>query len=275
MNGSRTQFYITTLTWVFVFSLLAYGGFAYASSTQTASIFNPVSAFLGIGTNDEASDLKPAPQPEQGQTFDADAFFNATPSDFLGAPTPSDPFTTVAPMQAQPAGAQNSQRTSLSGQSPVFACAPDVVMPGEEILLTWLCRDESHKTIGNGFTTQGAVMGITRYSVTTDETLSLECLSDTDEQNTVAQCAIDVVHPAVAVIATPSRAHRGGGVQISWRTKDTRSCVLTSRDHPQFERSGKRGSVASPTLFEDTEFRLVCETLTGAVETRTLQVSVH
>lgn len=253
---------------------------------QSANVFNPIATFLGIGGNSNTSTSNSEYDSLQandtfGGSDGADDYFNSTNDDFGG---PS--INTPAPVSAQNTDLSGSAQVqtnttteftgSLGSREPLIACIPKVLDQGEEAIVSWLCRDGAYKAVGTGFNTNDEVLGLTRVIVSEDTTLSIECVNNlTDIENTTSTCELEVARPALAIIATPSRVERGSGTQISWKTKDTNKCLVSSDKHPTFERSGTEGDVASPGLFETTTFTLTCETITGSVETRELVVNLR
>ena len=289
MDTSVTYLRALALMLIVVFGFTVYDysdelARAVQQETQSANIFNPVATFLGIGGGTNTQQTNTDAQYQSLQGDDGDAYFQST-GDFLGGGGPT--VNTPAPIQSTNTdlGGQAIVETntivgdtsgSLDNRKPLLSCIPGVLSPGEEALVTWVCRDAAYKAVGTGFTTGNDVMGITRITASADTTLSLECVNDIeDTDSTTATCDIEVSTPGLAIIATPSRVARGSGTQLSWKTKDTTKCLVTSDAHPSYERSGTEGDVASPALFESKTFTLTCETLTGGVETRDIVVNLR
>ena len=157
----------------------------------------------------------------------------------------------------------------LSNRSPTLLCLPDPVEGGEEAMLMWACRDASNRAEGVNFDTQGETIGSIRVTPEVTTTYTLSC-----SEGTSSLCTIDVIRPALAIIATPSRVTRGGTVELAWQSKDTASCRVSILRGGVFSRIGTSGSAVSPTLFEDTDVVLTCETRTGRIKERVITVEV-
>ncbi|MBL4644571.1 MAG: hypothetical protein JKX80_01760, partial [Candidatus Pacebacteria bacterium] len=164
---------------------------------------------------------------------------------------------------------------TIKNSTPTLLCLPDPIKPGEDVLIMWACRDDAYKTTAENFDTDEAVIGSVHVNPTKDTTYTLTCVNNRTTDTTAATCTIDVANPALAIIATPRRATRGGTVSLSWKTTDTNSCVLSSSNHPNFEKRGIEGDVVSPSLTTNTTFTLTCETTTGVLEERSVGVLVN
>jgi len=247
-----------------------------ASERATAGIFNPVATFLGIDVGSSNSDYESLQtyDPLDPANNDGDKFFDEIPDDPFGINTPppvSDSQNTV--VQSSSGATTN---TALSSRAPTLTCVPNVVSGGEEVIVMWACRDGAHTATSTAFDTDGETIGSTRVTPTEDTTYTIECINDLeDTDNTAASCEIGVASPALAIIATPNSAERGGTVTLSWRAQDVNSCIVTSDQHRSFERNGEEGDVLSPTLIQNTTFTLTCESVTGAIEERAVSVGVN
>ena len=235
-------------------------------SNATANIFNPVSAFLGIGGNQNA----PQEQVPQYQSLQTQTTGSGNGLPFINTPAPN------TAVEAQTTGqGSGSALASLRNRQPTLLCLPSPVTQGEEALIFWACRDGSESAEGVGFETQDAVLGNTRVTQSTDTTYGVICAGATGEEQTRATCEIDVANPALAIIATPTSVERGRSVQLSWQTKEVSACLVTSAELGSFERRGISGNVRSPALFGNTTFSLTCETTTGNIEERRITVQVN
>ena len=165
---------------------------------------------------------------------------------------------------------------SIEEATPTLLCVPDPIAQGESALVFWACRDESRTTRGENIDTNENPIGSVRVNPQESTTYTVECVNgDSEAPNTASSCTIGVVKPALALVATPSRVVRGRTTTLSWKTKDMRSCVVTSQRNPSFIREGIEGDVVSPSVFADDVFRIVCETATGAVQEKRIRVEVQ
>tara|TARA_B100000508_G_scaffold78050_1_gene60667 strand:- start:4046 stop:5638 length:1593 start_codon:yes stop_codon:yes gene_type:complete len=186
------------------------------------------------------------------------------PINFSNTPTsPASAVTTGSPV-------------TIQNNTPTILCLPNPVTPGEEALILWACRDGAYKTTGENFNTNGDLVGKTRVRPTRDTTYTLNCINNTPAvDNTAGACTIQVVNPQLALIATPRSATKGDSVALSWKTDDITSCILTSNKNENFKRSGTEGDAISLPMRETTTFTLTCETTTGVVEERSVEVRVQ
>lgn len=277
---------------IIVFAIVVYerSDFLFSQTTpgeQVANIWNPISAFLGIPTSrgptvnpndpfaNTPDDFGNTPD-DFGINFNDDLGFGDIPNDpFGGTPVPTATQTTVVPVSG--AGTSVSVSTpapvtssTINDLSPTLLCVPGTVSEGEEAIVMYTCRDGS-TTATASFAQNNEPLGSVRVSPAITTTYELSC-----SEGTSAQCSIDVANPALAILATPRSASRGGTVNISWKTKDTNECVVTSNDpnHRNWERSGTEGDSVSPSLFGTTTFFLTCETVSGTIEERSVTVNI-
>lgn len=187
---------------------------------------------------------------DEVRSTDASPATRATPS-----PTASSQDATTQERRAAEA---------FTGVSPTLLCLPSPIAPGEETLIFWACRDGATQTVGEAFTTDSATIGVARVAPAADTTYTVTCINtDSALSDTASSCTIDVVEPEITFTATPTRVARGGTTTLSWDTRDTVRCVLTSRTHSGFTREGVAGSSVSPALYADDAFLLACEARTG------------
>ncbi|PCI30833.1 hypothetical protein COB52_00670 [Candidatus Kaiserbacteria bacterium] len=136
----------------------------------------------------------------------------------------------------------------------------------------WSCRDGANTTEGGGFDTEGQTSGTVRVSPVVDTQYRVDCINDIPGiSNTAASCFINVSEPTIALLATPSSVISGETTSISWRAFGVKSCMLTSGG---YSRSGTQGDVVSPTLTQNTTFKLTCETSLGETEERELEITI-
>jgi len=164
---------------------------------------------------------------------------------------------------------------TITNTTPTLICLPSPIAPGEKTIIMWACRDGAYKTTADNLDTNEALIGAVTVSPSEDTTYTVTCVNNLkDASDTAASCAIHVANPALAIIATPRQTTRGGTVSLSWKTNDTNSCVVTSSEHSNFSRSATEGDVVSPSLTTNTTFTLKCETVTGAIQERSVGVGV-
>lgn len=171
--------------------------------------------------------------------------------------------------------AQSTTNTSIRNATPTLLCLPDPVNEGEDVIIMWACRDGAYKTQGGNFETGEKLIGSTTVSPSSDTTYTVTCINKEEVNNTSASCGIAVANPALALVTTPTSVKRGEKVSITWRTSDIKSCTLTSKNFPSFEKSGIEGEVVSPRLTAHTVFTLSCETVTGQLEEKKVSVFVQ
>ena len=282
MRDTHTQLKALVLMLIFILGVTVFEradtiAYYLNSEQNVANIFNPVAAFLGIPVGrSDGGGREPQYEsltPTTAAPNDGDAGFAPIP---LNSPSPDVAANKDLRERIAASDAGTSASGSLGGSAPTFLCLPDVVDGGEEAILMWACRDDAYKAVGEGFDTGDATIGAARVAPSQDTTYTLTCVNNVAEKdNTVGECAVRVAKTALALIATPSRTSRGGTVTLSWKTKDTNSCVVTSDRHPSFERSGIEGDAVSPALTTNTIFTLTCESVTGVIEERSITVSVR
>lgn len=282
MNGSHTQLKALVLMLVLVLGITVFEradtiAQYLDNERNTANIFNPVANFLGIpiGGSSGSSNYNSLNPSGQGGSAnnDGDVGFDSIP---LNSPSPTNAVNNDLTGAASSGGGTASTSGSIRGAAPTFLCLPKVVDGGEEAIVMWACRDGAYKATASGFETGDETIGSVRVNPSTDTTYALTCVNDVaGVDNTTGECTVEVANPALALIATPSRTSRGGTVTLSWKTKDTNSCVVTSDQHPSFERRGTEGDALSPSLISNTVFTLTCETVTGVVEERSITVGVN
>ena len=167
---------------------------------------------------------------------------------------------------------------SIDDLAPTLLCLPNPINAGETAILMWACRDSSSSTTltaspnGNLPQKEGDTISTARVTPDGDTTYTLTC-----DKGTQSSCTVEVANPALAILTTPSSAVRGQTVTISWKSKDTTNCIVTSSDpnHQTFSRQGVEGDAVSPTLSRNTTFILTCETTTGTLEERGVSVGVN
>lgn len=159
---------------------------------------------------------------------------------------------------------------TIQGTNPVLSCIPGTIAAGEPAMVLYACGDTSTSATGDGFDTAGATSGKARVYPTDDQTLEISC-----DEGTNTQCLIQVIHPSVAIIATPSSTVRNGSVDLTWKGEDVNDCVVRSNKHSSFSRRGVTGDAPSPSLIETTRFTLLCETETGTIVSDTVDVTVN
>jgi hypothetical protein len=243
---------------------------------------NPIASLLGIRTGGRTTGVSQTrtnystPEPNPSSPGILDSGEKQVP-DIAPAGQESDTLVVRPTARTSPLGETPDDETeSIKGADPTLFCLPSPVSAGEEALILWACRDTAYKTAGDNFETNGALIGTTRVTPTSDTTYTLECINDAPKvQNTVGSCTIEVANPQLALISTPRQTTRGGSVSISWQTTDTTSCILTSDADPNFSRNGTRGDSISPPLSKNTTFTLTCETATGAIKEQSIETEVR
>jgi len=259
--------------------------------SYTANIFNPVAAFLGIqtgGNSDSNYNSLQTYDPLDPAQNDGDAAFRAIPDDPYGGgpvintPAPVNTSNSNSNTSSSGGGSANveysNQATNVAfnSRTPTLICVPNIVDEGEEVIIMWACRDGAYKATSSNLATEDTTVGSVRVTPTVDTTYTLECVNNMDDvDNTSASCEVEVAKPALAIIATPRSVSSGGTTAISWKTKDTNSCVVSSDNHRNFQKRGVEGEAVSPTLTTNTVFTVKCETVTGVIEERSVSVGVN
>jgi len=169
-----------------------------------------------------------------------------------------------------------SQGQSIYGTDPTLFCVPNPVESGESALLMWACRDGAVMTEGENFDTEKKLIGKAFVTPTKDTTYTVSCINDIPNvEDTERSCIVEVTNPALAIIPSSHSVARGQSIKLSWKTADTTECTLTSSEHPTFNRSGIEGEATSPTLTQATTFVLTCETTTGSLREKAVDVKVQ
>ncbi len=254
MEAVQKQLKVLVLLLVLIFGITVFEHsepvFSFLESRNlTAAVFNPVSSFLGLQSSQEpVVEYESLTQdPEEGNTFN---ILGETPTAEL-------------------------QQASITESVPILLCLPNDVREGEEAIIMWACQDGANTTTGEGFDTGGETSGTVRVSPSIDTQYRVDCINDMPGiSNTAASCFINVVEPTIALLATPSSVISGETTSISWRAFGVKSCMLTSDTFLDYSRSGTQGDIASPTLTQDTTFKLTCETSLGETEERELEVII-
>ena len=276
MNNTHTQLKALVLLFILVLGVTvserAETIAAYLDSEQhTASIFNPVAAFLGISDEEEEVTTN---------SYDSlqvsDTQLNTTTGGlFTTTPTPTNTVTGVSTNTGDNSPSTDVTTGSIKGLNPALYCLPNIVAEDEEALIMWACRDGAHTAEGTGFETNGDTYGAVRVTLSEDTTYEVDCFNDIEDvSDTRSTCSIDVAKPALAFVADASSVSRGGTVTLSWNTKDTARCTVTSDAHSLFKRSGIEGEARTPAIVRTTTFTLRCETRTGVIEERDVTITL-
>lgn len=241
------------------------------SERLTASVFNPVAIFLGIRSRAESnSSSNTAPSSSQRGSD------STRGNVIINTPSPSTNRSASGLVQGIVDSFTASIGVSLKTRAPTLVCAPNTVVQGEEVIVMWACRDQAYKAVSESFDTNNEAIGSVRVTPKGDTTYTVECINNIESvENTSATCEVNMAQPALAIVATPSLVSRGGTVALSWKTKDTNSCVLTSNVYVNFEKRGTTGDAVSHPLTENTIFTLTCETTAGLLKERKLSVGVN
>ncbi len=239
------------------------------SERLTASVFNPVAIFLGIRSRAESnSSSNTSPSSSQGE--------GARRNVIINTPSPSTNRSAAGLVQGIVDSFTASIGISLKTRAPTLVCAPNTIAQGEEVIVMWACRDQAYKAVSESFDTNDDTIGSVRITPEGDTTYTVGCINNIENtENTSATCEVNMAQSALAVVATPSVVSRGGTVALSWKTKDTNSCVLTSNIYSNFEKRGTAGDAVSHPLTENTIFTLTCETIAGLLKERKVSVGVN
>lgn len=275
MNIPRTQIKALALLFVFViaFSFSEYrtvvaDGF---SGQQGASVFDSLSTFLGIQTNNTNSNTN-----ADGDYVDnADAYFsNISDDPFNAASNQTNINTPSANTGVQTTQVNQVGTGPLATRGVTLICIPPVIGVSEDTILMWACRDSAHITTSENFDSAGETIGTIRVQPTEDTTYTIECVNDTDDiENTKASCIVNVAEPILTFSADSTSVDRGESVVLTWETTDVNSCLLTSDTHIGFTRRGTEGQVKTPAVLRDTIFRLTCESQSGLLEEKELEIN--
>lgn len=278
MNSSHTQLKAIVLMLILVLGITSFERVesisAFLNSEEhTASVFNPIASFLGIPMG-QGQSLNEDQRSEQADMGGSDGDYDTGIGSFLVTPAPVNDSENSLGASSGSSSSSASGGT-LANRTPTLICLPSVIDEGEEALIMWACRDGAHTATSDTIATDGKTVGAVRVRPGEDTTYVLTCENDiADVDNTSAECHIDISKPALAIIATPSSVAQGGTVTLSWKTKDTESCFVTS-EAGNFERRGVEGDAVSPRLVRNTTFKLTCETITGVLEERSVTVGVN
>jgi hypothetical protein len=246
----------------------SYGNTSGNTSSSQSSQSSPSSPFSAFNTSG-------------GSGGSSGGSFNGTSNNESGSL--SDNFRTNDGEDSATAGIsatspQTTATLSIDDLAPTLLCLPNPINAGEAAILMWACRDSSDSSAltaddtSNPVDTINDTIGTARVTPNGDTTYTLTC-----DKGTQSSCTVEVANPALAILTTPSSATRGQTVTISWKTKDTNACIVTSSDpnHQNFSRQGVEGDAVSPTLTRNTTFVLTCETVTGTLEERGVSVGVN
>lgn len=219
------------------------------SDDAIAATINPVSDFLGVGTRDTSygSTARVLSQPTTEETT---SLWEKIRSIINTPNTTSAGDVSTAP---------------LSERTPLLLCIPDMVRKDETALVFWACRDGADTTRATGFNTDGLVVGSTRIDVTEGKTLTLDCVTNRDDDTfttTSASCVVQVVEPLISLTASAEAVTAGENVRVTWKTNGVQACVLRSDTDPNFVRSGIVGDVVY-NVRTDSKLTLTCDDITG------------
>ena len=228
-----------------------------ADSVQRATA-SVISDFLGIITNSSESDTETVTESTTGELIDE------LGSILINTPAPLATIVTT------------TSSSNLNERTPTLICLPEIVGANETVIVMWACRDGAYTTTSDTIDTAGETIGSVRMQPSANATYDITCVNDiTDVADTAATCSIDVAQPSIAIIATPDRVDYNESTSLSWRTTDATACAVTSDTNSSFERRGVAGDISSHSLTRDTTFTLTCETITGLLEKKEIEVSVR
>ncbi|MAZ67234.1 hypothetical protein CL652_00495 [bacterium] len=282
MVKSHTQVKALVLMFIFLLGVTAFErantiSYYLDNERNTANIFNPVATFLGISPNDGyGSDENSLYISGRGKGSNNNEENMQSDSIPRNSPSPTGVTNTNVPRAAGLRGDAGVIGKSIHGNTPTLLCLPGVLNKNEEAIVMWSCRDGAYKATASLFDTGDKTIGSARVAPSDDTTYALTCINNlAGIENTTSECAVNVANPALAIIATPAVASQNATTILSWKAKEVSSCIVTSEQYPSFERRGIEGEAFSPPLTTNSIFTLTCETVTGSVQERRVEVSLR
>lgn len=167
-----------------------------------------------------------------------------------------------------------------NSDEPILNCLPNVVEQNEPVLVLWQCRNGAELIELNAneqpvALAVGASMGKINTNLTTDTEYNLTCGEKT------AQCDVEVINPALALMVSTTTVPMWDTVELSWSSVDTTSCELNSDDdsskYVDWKRSGTSSieGVLSHAITKETVFALTCSTKMGTEVEKAITVIVQ
>ena len=270
MNISDAQIKTLAILFVFVCSVAVFEHkdvlvANLSGEQQSASAFSTLTNFLGISTsNDNSSNSSN----ENTNTNNNEISGSGNTQTTLNTPAASNSNTST-----------NTQTTAtgpLASRGVTLVCVPPIIGVTEKAIIMWACRDGAHTTEGENFDTKGATAGSVRVTPNEDTTYTIECINDLDDtDNTASSCLIKMADPNITFTANSNSVERGKTIDLTWNATDVNSCLLASDTHTGFTRQGVTGDVTTPPILRNTKFILTCESASGLLEKKELEVNLR
>ncbi|OGG76144.1 hypothetical protein A3H74_01865 [Candidatus Kaiserbacteria bacterium RIFCSPLOWO2_02_FULL_51_13] len=167
-----------------------------------------------------------------------------------------------------------------------LSCAPKLADIGQSVALAFACRN-AKEAKGEGFDTGGKLEGGVTVAVLPPEegngtlssvTYKLMC-TDASGKEASNTCTVRVNKTTIVLVANPKEVASGESANIGWVTIGMESCTLSSPQLPAFTESQKNkkntsGVVKTPSLTQNTDFELACETKAGGAKKATTTVTI-
>lgn len=128
---------------------------------------------------------------------------------------------------------------------------------GQSATLFWESPDAVSCRWAGGFSesTVGPSGSISTGPLTDSSAYQICCAYASGVCSPAAQVVITVLHPFVAISASPVRVRVNGSSTITWETRDVGNCVVTKNGAPYLSPSG-----ASDVITTQTTYTVSCET---------------
>lgn len=189
--------------------------------------------------------------------------------------------------QSQPGGSGSSSNPDMSQQPPYpptkpqtqvpidtfdasmsLTCDPDHVSSGGSVTVSWECPSGSTakgSSTDSGVTikTQSKKKGEVTVSPKKNVTLTVQCMKAGQvlaEQSCDVAVQNEKVQTTVLLDVSQPEVYPGDIVDVTWSSKNARSCAVTG---PGIASADKSGHMSSDPIEEDATFKITCKPKTG------------
>jgi len=136
---------------------------------------------------------------------------------------------------------------------------------GGSATISWTAPPGAVSCSGTNFSTGGLLTGSAVVSPADTTTYIVTCNTPGDDGS--ASVTVTVLHPALSLVASPSRVRSGNSTTLTWSSAGVTpgSCSVTG---PSFFASGENNSQVTAPIASQTTYTFACMTAGGPVSTQ-------
>lgn len=185
------------------------------------------------------------------------------------------------PGTANPANPANPTNPTGGQPTASISCQPKVADVGMSVAITYSCGN-STSSVGNGFTTDGALSGATSTIVNAPQNakamnFQITCLNQAATAR--EECSVEIARPSIVLVANPQTVPSGEASTIGWVTSGMQSCTVSSPQMLDFTtrnaaRTNANGSATTSPITDTVDVVLKCATAAGGTRTATTTVGI-